>query len=162
MLKHDPHTKTAYSLKPSPTQAPEDTAKFATHGGPHSGAMEAQGGLWPPHTMGSPGWNWLLAGPVTLWRTHTGAGCSRRTDPLERTHTRAVCEELQPDRTHIGEVCGELSPVGGEKECEEQSCWDKSEKLTATPIPHHHVPLRQKNQEWSWACEKRKGWLKVF
>lgn len=33
----DPHTKTAYSLKPSPTQAPEDTAKFA--------AMKAQGRL---------------------------------------------------------------------------------------------------------------------
>lgn len=38
---HDTHTKTAYSLKPSPTHAPEDTAKFAAHGGPHSGAMKA-------------------------------------------------------------------------------------------------------------------------
>lgn len=45
MLMHDPHTKTAYSLKPSLTHAPEDTAQFAAHGGPPSGAMKAQGGL---------------------------------------------------------------------------------------------------------------------
>lgn len=64
---HDPHTKTAYSLKPSPTHAPEDTAKFAAHGGPHSGAMKAWGRLWPHH--GSPDWSRLLAGPVTLWGT---------------------------------------------------------------------------------------------
>lgn len=45
MLMHDPHTKPAYSLKPSPTHAPEDTTKFAAHRGPHSGAMKAQWGL---------------------------------------------------------------------------------------------------------------------
>jgi len=34
--------------------------------------------------------------------------------PVEGTHTEAVCEELElVGRTHIEEFCGELSPMRG-------------------------------------------------
>ena len=72
---------------------------------------------------------------------------------MERTHTGAVLEELQPaGRTHIGELHGELSPVRGtftlepgqsvrnpplkEDGAVETTC----DELTTTPIP---VPLHR-------------------
>jgi len=54
--------------------------------------------------MESPCWSRLLAGLVTLWRTHAGA----------------VPEGLHPvGRTHAGEVHGELSPMRG------TPCWSR-------------------------------------
>lgn len=89
MLMHDPPTKTAYSLKQSPTPAPEDTAKFAAHGGPQSEAMKAQGGLWLPMEQAAPErltpWkeptpeqfvkNWENSCWRSLWRA---VSCGRR------------------------------------------------------------------------------------
>lgn len=57
----------------------------------------------------------FLEGPVTLWETHTGAGCAGSTAPCGRmTYIAAVCGKLIPlGWTHTGEVHGDLYPVGG-------------------------------------------------
>lgn len=62
---HDPHTKTAYSLKPSPTHAPEDKPNLHPMEDPTVQPLKPKGDCDP---MGTPGWSRLLAGPVTPWR----------------------------------------------------------------------------------------------
>jgi len=97
----------------------------------------------------------LLAGLVTLWGPMLDDPVPEGPHPMGRTHTRAVCEELQPvGRTHVGEVCGELSSVRGtfmmeqgksvrspppeEEGAAETMC----DELTVTPIPRPPLPLR--------------------
>lgn len=45
---------------------------------------------------------------------HALAACSWRAEPSERTHTGAVCKELQQwAGPASGEIHGKLSPMGG-------------------------------------------------
>jgi len=63
----------------------------------------SEGGCDP---VGNLCWSRLLAGPVD----HL----------MERIHSGAVCEELQPlERTHVGQVQGEQPPTGG------IPCWNR-------------------------------------
>jgi len=68
---------------------------------------------------------------------------------MERTHVRAVSEELQHvGRTHSGQVHGKLfsvgSHTGAKEEYEEEGKAEATcDELTATPIPCLPVPLRE-------------------
>lgn len=54
----------------------------------------------------------FLAEFVTLWGPTLEVSVPEGLGPMERTHTGAVCQELQPlGRTHMGEVHGGLFSV---------------------------------------------------
>lgn len=79
--------------------------------------------------------------------------------PVERTHTGAICEELQAvGRTPAGEVNGGLSLVGGPQleegkrvrsfQPEEDGAAEtRCEGLAAAPIPHPPVRLGEGGRE---------------
>ena len=66
--------------------------------------------------VGDPRWSSLFLKDCTLWKAH-----------MEKTHTGAVCEDLQPvGKTHIGEFVEDCVPqegphAGAGAECEESS-----------------------------------------